>query len=642
MSIDLQNSIQDIKNRVSSIKTTNQVLTDVDDARKKVKDNLEQAEKQVIDAIDKVQEEKKRLKRQVEGQLSQLLQIFQLSSGNGASTVDYVKSKFVRILNRMEPVILPLLKETIVGCVGCSQEQQYTPNNPIYIKISSIDIANQIKNFKPDVDEGKFLYESKPAVLNEFPYSMNREIWDRTQKLGQPFSTDNGSDFVGKSGQPLFDMEYTKINNFGEPGDYLKITLTNRLNNINNVTNFIYDYYSSINVLDLNAVYTRLMELLTGSISFSASLGYGEVEVQNKLSLIIQRILGLCFDARNEIDVSGISKIAELDGIDDSFFEFSNVDLRIIEQNSVNTINGVVEFEDCENIKLPINTQPISNLLSQITFNDGKLDKLDKLADKLANSISNNPEWKLRLPNSFNIDLKVNTDFLLNIPTALAFSLLSPKILLPLFVMLKALGNEASDFIENAVDFLKKFKKCFIKLITKLGAYFIRELFLMLKRDILNLLRRMLSEISKEKIAKKYILIAKLVAILALLVKAFIDWRQCKSVVDEILAVLNVIMMGQPGFNIGIPSILLAAAGGLPGFSAARSLSNVIEELEKSGLPTGAMPDGSPNLYLRAKKAEIDGDQKERANQKGAAWIPPLTAGVFVTKPTSISLLPDI
>jgi len=642
MSIDLQNSIQDIKNRVSSIKTTNQVLTDVDDARKKVKDNLEQAEKQVIDAIDKVQEEKKRLKRQVEGQLSQLLQIFQLSSGNGASTVDYVKSKFVRILNRMEPVILPLLKETIVGCVGCSQEQQYTPNNPIYIKISSIDIANQIKNFKPDVDEGKFLYESKPAVLNEFPYSMNREIWDRTQKLGQSFLTDNGSNFVGKSGQPLFNMEYTKINNFGEPGDYLKITLTNRLNNINNVTNFIYDYYSSINVLDLNAVYTRLMELLTGSISFSASLGYGEVEVQNKLSLIIQRILGLCFDARNEIDVSGISKIAELDGIDDSFFEFSNVDLRIIEQNSVNTINGVVEFEDCENIKLPINTQPISNLLSQITFNDGKLDKLDKLADKLANSISNNPEWKLRLPNSFNIDLKVNTDFLLNIPTALAFSLLSPKILLPLFVMLKALGNEASDFIENAVDFLKKFKKCFIKLITKLGAYFIRELFLMLKRDILNLLRRMLSEISKEKIAKKYILIAKLVAILALLVKAFIDWRQCKSVVDEILAVLNVIMMGQPGFNIGIPSILLAAAGGLPGFSAARSLSNVIEELEKSGLPTGAMPDGSPNLYLRAKKAEIDGDQKERANQKGAAWIPPLTAGVFVTKPTSISLLPDI
>jgi hypothetical protein len=642
MSIDLQNSIQDIKNRVSSIKTTNQVLSDVDDARKKVKDNLEQAEKQVIDAIDKVQEEKKRLKRQVEGQLSQLLQIFQLSSGNGASTVDYVKSKFVRILNRMEPVILPLLKETIVGCVGCSQEQQYTPNNPIYIKISSIDISSQIKNFKPDVDEGKFLYEAKPAVLNEFPYSMNREIWNRTQKLGQSFSTDNGSNFVGKSGQPLFDMEYTKTNNFGETGDYLKITLTNRLNNINNVTNFIYDYYSSINVLDLNAVYTRLMELLTGSISFSASLGYGEVEVQNKLSLIIQRILGLCFDARNEIDVSGISKIAELDGIDDSFFEFSNVDLRIIEQNSVNTINGVVEFEDCENIKLPINTQPISNLLSQITFNDGKLDKLDKLADKLANSISNNPEWKLRLPNSFNIDLKVNTDFLLNIPTALAFSLLSPKILLPLFVMLKALGNEASDFIENAVDFLKKFKKCFIKLITKLGAYFIRELFLMLKRDILNLLRRMLSEISKEKIAKKYILIAKLVAILALLVKAFIDWRQCKSVVDEILAVLNVIMMGQQGFNIGIPPILLAAAGGLPGFSAARSLSNVIEELEKSGLPTGPMPDGSPNLYLRAKKAEIDGDQKERANQKGAAYIPPLASGVFVTQPVSISLLPDV
>ena len=40
--------------------------------------------------------------------------------------------------------------------------------------------------------------------------------------------------------------------------------------------------------------------------------------------------MGLCFDNRKEIDVSGIAKLAELDDIDESFFEFTDIDLRNI------------------------------------------------------------------------------------------------------------------------------------------------------------------------------------------------------------------------------------------------------------------------------------------------------------------------
>ena len=42
--------------------------------------------------------------------------------------------------------------------------------------------------------------------------------------------------------------------------------------------------------------------------------------------------MGLCFDNKAEIDVSGIAKVSELDGVDDSFFEFTEIDLRIIDQ----------------------------------------------------------------------------------------------------------------------------------------------------------------------------------------------------------------------------------------------------------------------------------------------------------------------
>ena len=43
-----------------------------------------------------------------------------------------------------------------------------------------------------------------------------------------------------------------------------------------------------------------------------AKIGFGELDNQSRTSLLIQRILGLCFDNRREIDVSGVAKIAEL------------------------------------------------------------------------------------------------------------------------------------------------------------------------------------------------------------------------------------------------------------------------------------------------------------------------------------------
>jgi hypothetical protein len=56
-------------------------------------------------------------------------------------------------------------------------------------------------------------------------------------------------------------------------------------------------------------------------------------------------------DNKTEIDVSGVAKVAELDGVDDSFFEFTEIDLRNIDLTVNNIKNGVVEYENCDNIK---------------------------------------------------------------------------------------------------------------------------------------------------------------------------------------------------------------------------------------------------------------------------------------------------
>ena len=72
------------------------------------------------------------------------------------------------------------------------------------------------------------------------------------------------------------------------------------------------------------------------------------------------------------------------------------------------------------------------------------------------------------------------------------------------------------------------------------------------------------------------------------------------------------------------------------GYSPTRSFLNTIQNLEELGIPTGPMPDGSPNEFLMAIKGMIDGNSKEIAeNGKVAIGVGPLTitpAGITIPK----------
>jgi hypothetical protein len=76
------------------------------------------------------------------------------------------------------------------------------------------------------------------------------------------------------------------------------------------------------------------------------------------------------------------------------------------------------------------------------------------------------------------------------------------------------------------------------------------------------------------------------------------DYRKCKSLLDNILLLLNLVgqIVRRPGNEIPLPLLTLASL--LPGTSPERATTNAIELLQKLGIPTGTLPDGSPNLML--------------------------------------------
>lgn len=603
-SLDLNADYKKAQDKITATKAYTELKSDYSKARKKSGEAFEKAKSDVTSSLNSVKEKTKSFEKQIKTQFEQLLDINNLTGGKGSNSVNYIKNLLLKTLKNIEPKIQEILYEECLSAVGCDQQQTFDAQ-VLYIKVSSIDIGGLLIK-DPVESPGKVMYEKIPVQVQTYPFSMNKELYQRIQS-GQPYSIDNGQNYIGKSGQDLFDIQYVETDNLGQTGPWFKVTLPNRANNINKVGEFLVDYYQTIKIVDFTTMIAYIIESLTGALSIKADVGINQAGDASKFALILQRILGLCFDNAKEIDVSGIAKIAELDGVDDSFFEFTEIDLRNIDLRVDNLKNGVVEYQDCGNVKLPIDADSIIDALENLQFVPDS--DLVSAADAITQSISNNPQWQ-GLAIEGNIKAALDLNFVKLMAQGLVYSLLSPKILLPIFVMLKSIGQQVVDLITGYIEFAKTFKEFVINLVSKVGAIFVKELFELIKRDIRNLIQQVITDIAKEQGDKRITMILKLIQLLITIAQFITDWRKCKSVIDEILWLLKI---AGTGFGVQIPLPLLFASQILDGYSESRAFIGAIEELQKIGVPTGALPDGSPNLDILSKFSQMKAMAKEES-----------------------------
>lgn len=622
-SLDLSVDYKKVKDKVTANQSYNDLKTKYDDITQRAGDNLEELKSNVTESIESVKAQVEKYKREIKNQFEELLDINKITSGQGSNSAKYIKKMMLTALKNIQPKISEILIQESLTAVGCDQQQVFN-SQVIYIKVKSIDIINSLK-IDPTTKIGKLIYEKEQVAIQTNPFPMNKELFERIQS-GQPYSVDNGQLYKGVSGQDLFDIQYVEVGS--DP--YFKVTLPNRVNNVNRVGEFMIDYYKTMKPIEFQGVINQIMQSLCNSFSISAGLGVAQVEDATKFDIFVSRILGLCFDNRQEIDVSGVAKIAELGDIDENFFELTEIDLRNIDERVTNFQNGVIEYLECTNAKLPVNANQINDaIINLIEVPD---DELVDAAIAASNTLANNPAWEFGIRP--NIDVAIDLDFIKKFAQGVVSGLLTPKILLPVFIMLKSLGQSAVDAVEDMVSFLKNFKEYAKNIISKIGALFVQELFQLIKKDILNLIQQIIADIQKEKLKKKIAMILKLVSLLIIVANFIQDFRKCKSLVDELLNLLKIATQGWGG---DIPLPILFASRLLDGYSDTRAFINVIEEMQKLGIPTGDLPDGTPNLELLSRFAQIKGMSfEETENGKvqvalGALTITP--AGLTV--PTS-------
>ena len=691
MPLDINSTQQSIQSKIDAYKTYKEVSTSEKGLLGKLGNSASEATSQISSQLDKVSEFQKRFQRNPPNSMDQLLGFLGQTQGNGSSTLKYLRTKILEAAVQIEPKMVGILKKETINALGCSIEQTYNgvsaeslslqpiPLRPqqegIYIPVNSLDFFSNLKQ-SPETNFGKVYYEkpdpSADSIFRPYggpePFPMNKQLFNMmtSDNSGRSFSQINGKNYLGKSDQPLFDLQYTNNNSFGVTGDYYRVFLIDRTDGTGNITNnvgqFISDYYSTIKIVDSVNIGAQIVNIISGAINYGAQIGFGEINNQSRFALITQRILGLCFDDRREIDVSGVAKVAELDGVDDSFFELNEIDLRNIDVEISNVQNGIMEFEDCGNIKLPVDSQVLIDELINFrnTESGNTVEQQVEILGQIIDSISNNPDWDITAPANLNVKVSIDKSVIKKIPLAVAAAVLTPKNLLPLYTLLSVvqsgatytynqavteinattepitsfgnqaadLGSQGSNIVNSGEDFLKKYKTFAIQVISQINAEFLQVLYEILKKDIVNLVSSIILDVNRSAKLKKYAIILRLVQIALIVSQLVNDYRKCKSLLDNILLLLNLI--GQT-FPVSIPLPLLALADLLPGTSPERATINAIEGLQAVGIPTGTLPDGSPNLMgiynLIVNRAN---DKEEAENGKILTTIKPQSGGLLM------------
>ena len=676
--VDVTQGWKNISGEVDALKTYRELIVDKKKLRKKSANSAAESAGKVSEQLNKISEQQKRFQKTIPTSTDNLLNLFGQINGNGSQTMRFLRQKCLETATKIGPQVLEIIREESIKAIGCSQEQTFKgvsssqldqvgsinalpQQEGIYLPLSSLDFFGSLKT-SPDSKVGKSYYEKpNPSVNPEFRpyggfsgYPMNKEFYYRmeSRNVDRSFKQEYGKYYQGITGQELFDFQYTKTNSLNIPGDYMRIILLDRKSpdgtvtgsTANKVGQFISDYYATINLVDSVDITRQLVNVMTGGLSFKAGTGSEDVTVQSKFELLVQRILGLCFDNRNEIDVSGIAKIGELDGVDETFFEFNEVDLRNIDIKVSNIQNGVMEFTDCENVKLPINADLLAEEL------DNFRDKIDGMTTeqqaaemgKILDSIYENPAWQLSIPANFNAAVSFNKNVIKQLPLAVVSAFLTPKVMLPILTMLSVvqsgatytanqfitsantfiasantaissantINNQTSNVINNQVDFLNKFRSFNFEVISKVGEIFVKTLFDLIKKDLINLISIIVGEVAKGKYKKYVRSITRLSQFLTILAQLRQNFRNCRSLIDDIQQILRLIN-GLPIIRQKIPFSLLLMSEFLPGYSADRATINAIKNLQFLGIPTGPLPDGSPNLMNQLIDAVLNGSDEE-------------------------------
>lgn len=498
-------------------------------------------------------------------------------------------------LQSAKTIVLDNVKKILFAGDGiCGTNKNFTgvQFDSVRLKPKEFDFLN-VLTVDPNSNVGKIVYE--PSNTSTSKEKVNRELYTTFSGTQYRFDT--------SSNKTLFDMNWSN----GDQ-EFIISGLTQGTSSVP-VGDFLNDYYSSIELPDISGITKMAMLMTIQGDSSETPLFTGAL---NDLNRLITKLCSVCGNPKKTNTLSNQNAIDLFNENDEDlelYFNFDDVEgIDLDDENA--RYRKVLRFRDCNNFEVPVNTDLFEDfvyLSGKKNLNDLVNSTLNKVA---ADSFEQSDGSSITLGD---FQLSINNLFILNLPKALIMSVISPKIFLPIVVVYKlfksVITSTASQVVETAKEFMKKFHKLFSAIIKDLFWKFISEFWKRVKVDLLNFVLKLAQKILKNKLKRYYGVIGILIALLTKILEQGFD--NCFDLFNAVISTLTSAI--NTSIPLKIPPVLLLITPFLPGYSPERAYMAAIEGMSAAGIPTGPI-NGEPNDFIEAHKKVIFAVNEEENN----------------------------
>ena len=509
-------------------------------------------------------------------------------------------------------------KQILMDCVKsvffanggiCGANQALTGQAMDSVKISpkEIDFLNMFK-VPPSSDYGKIMYEGIPPQANKA--KINKGLYDSF--TGGPFQYDTPSNKTLFRSTWNIATQTFDITGLTQP---TPVGLGYSYGTVK-VEDFFNDYYSSMELPDLNEIVKKAMLLTLKAANATVDKGGIKVggsftgmenpldfapsldEAINNLNRMLDKMFAFCNSSGNTLSNENATKLFNENDEDDNFyFNFDDVEGIDLEDEDARK-RKVLRFADCNNYEVPYNTSHIEDFI----YLENKTDMrswIEGTLNKAASDAYEQSNFSISLPD---FQISLNLSFILNIPKSLVMSIISPKMYLPFVIIYKQFTLLGQQVYIDAKDIMLKLKKIFTCTIQQLFWKFIREFWKKVKVDLKNFLMKIINKILRDKFKRYYLVIQALIKLLKKIIEDGIN--NCADLIQVIGDAIDVALSASGGLQI--PNVLLLLAHQLPGFSAVKTSMDITEKMKSMGIPTGDV-NGEANYHILSHSAAVQG-----------------------------------
>jgi hypothetical protein len=387
-----------------------------------------------------------------------------------------------------ESLIKESLKVELKSLVACGIDPSlptWMIQNGIDIPVSDLDFFNILK-VNPETQAGGLLYEDVASGGNST--DMNTFLYYTIQGSPNPNTWNNILEFeFYQTGLP--------INNS------FNIKPTTQYSNLTDLNN---DFIDSVRLFPSGQLITNIVDSLFGTISFN--LDVNKTEKQLELEAAINSVTQCIINA-NEDEV-----------IDDSFFTFSNPQLREIKEEARNRKQGIRQLKTCSTVDVNMPIEILTDFrteLSGVTNYSGASNYVEQrfIISNVITTMANHTAGFAGQPvDEYSVKLDFIGTMFKSIIRAFVNAILGPKIVTIFLVNYKIAYGPTAEY-SDPIDFMKKNAQLMRIIIDRIRDMIIEILLQKVLKYITALIARNLVEAQKEKGQAQLAIILSLVGI---------------------------------------------------------------------------------------------------------------------------------